>query len=229
MDNGPDYRGADRPVLTSVRRHYDQFAAALRQLEADVTPMLYEAKRDKQPQHNPGPDRGDSGRWIQRTRAGHAADADASVPGSVRKCGLHRSWRSRLSAAQGPEEVQELEQRINDDLSEYCQFAEDLGLHAACRSAIGPDVVLEATEICMQLSHEYPHIVFFAGKLIFSDEAEGYLGRFLHSHTALEVQRLLQVAGLSLVILPVRVTRPSEEGEDSTERASLGAANPALP
>ena len=48
--------------------------------------------------------------------------------------------------------------------------------------------------------------MFFAGKLIFEAELEGFISRFLHNHTALELQNWLQVHGLSLVILPVRVS-----------------------
>jgi hypothetical protein len=47
--------------------------------------------------------------------------------------------------------------------------------------------------------------VFFAGKLIFSDEIEGFIGRFLHNHTSVEIQNWLQLYGYSLVILPIRV------------------------
>jgi hypothetical protein len=33
----------------------------------------------------------------------------------------------------------------------------------------------------------------------------GFLARFLHNHTALELQNWLQIYGYSLVILPIRV------------------------
>jgi hypothetical protein len=35
---------------------------------------------------------------------------------------------------------------------------------------------------------------------------DGFVGRFLHNHTAFEMLRWLQVRGLSLLILPVRVS-----------------------
>jgi len=47
--------------------------------------------------------------------------------------------------------------------------------------------------------------VFFAGKPVFTDEVEGFVGRFLHNHTSLELQNWLQLYGYSLVILPIRV------------------------
>jgi hypothetical protein len=50
--------------------------------------------------------------------------------------------------------------------------------------------------------------VFFAGKLIFEAELEGFISRFLHNHTAMELQNWLQLHGLNLMILPVRVLPP---------------------
>jgi hypothetical protein len=65
--------------------------------------------------------------------------------------------------------------------------------------------------------------VFFAGKLIFTDELDGFVSRFLHNHTALELQNWLQVHGLSLVILPVRV------GQAQARAASIKAASAPAP
>jgi hypothetical protein len=106
----------------------------------------------------------------------------------------------------GPEEVAQLEQQVADDLIEYCRLAEDLGFHAETRTALGADVATELRRICLEVFREFPRSVFFAGQLVFSDEADGFLGRFLHNHTALELLRWLQLRGLSLVILPVRVS-----------------------
>jgi hypothetical protein len=105
----------------------------------------------------------------------------------------------------GPEEVQELEKRMAEDLNEYCQFAVDLGIHPELRAGLAPDVVVELRRLCLEVAHEFPHVVFFAGKLIFSSEVEGFIGRFLHNHTSVEIQNWLQLYGYSLVILPIRV------------------------
>jgi hypothetical protein len=106
----------------------------------------------------------------------------------------------------GPEEMQALEQSVADDLLEYCRLASDLGFHSELRTAIGPDVALELRRLSLEVAHEFPHSVFFAGKLIFTDELDGFVSRFLHNHTAMELQNWLQLHGLSLVILPVRVS-----------------------
>ncbi len=207
--------GALIGICHLVRRHYDEFAAALRQLEADVTPLLYEAKREKPPQHNPNAPTavilvdGFNGLGLATLLT-----LIRLFPDEFENVVFIGVGEVDSALLKGPKEVKELEERIADDLKEYCQFATDIGLHAEFRAGLGPDVVLEVVELCRQVAHEYPHVVYFAGKLIFSDEAEGYLGRFLHMHTALEVQRYLQVEGLSLVILPVRVTPPAVENAE---------------
>jgi hypothetical protein len=122
----------------------------------------------------------------------------------------------------GPEEVKELEQSVADDLLEYCRLAADLGFHSELRSTIGPDVVLELRRLALEVAQEFPHCVFFAGKLVFTGEVDGFVSRFLHNHTALDLQNWLQLHGYSLVILPVRV---------STSRPGLWASErePAAP
>src|SRR5579885_1759968 len=208
-------------VCFLVRRHYDRFAAALRQLEADVTPLLYEAKPEKPPQHNPAsPTAGILVEGFNGLGLATMFTLTRLFPDEFENVVFIGVGQVDSALLKGPEEVKELEERIGDDLKEYCQFAGDLGLHAEFRNGIGPDVVLEIVQICRDVAHQYPHVVFFAGKLIFSDEAEGYLGRFLHMHTALEVQRYLQIEGLSLVILPVRVAPPEPQNAAPARAAS---------
>ncbi|HZO83488.1 MAG TPA: hypothetical protein VFB33_17480, partial [Candidatus Binataceae bacterium] len=68
------------------------------------------------------------------------------------------------------------------------------------------------------VAREFPHAVFFAGKLIFEAELEGFISRFLHNHTAMELQNWLQLHGLSLVILPVRVLPPPAIAANEPQR-----------
>ena len=96
--------------------------------------------------------------------------------------------------------------QVADDLMEYCRLAADLGFHAELRTSIGTDVVLELRRLCFEVSREFTHSVFFAGQLVFGDEFNVFVIRFLHNHTALELLQWLQFYGLSLVILPVRVS-----------------------
>ena len=53
------------------------------------------------------------------------------------------------------------------------------------------------------------------------DDLNGFMSRFLHNHTALDLLQSLQMHGLSLVILPVRVapTRTAEAVPDAAPEA----------
>jgi len=115
------------------------------------------------------------------------------------------------SLLKGQEEVNQLEQQIADDMLEYCQLATDLGFHAEVKTGLGADVVMELRRLCLEVANLFPHAVFFAGQLVFNEEVDGFFSRFLHNHTALDLLRWLQLQGLSLVILPVRVAPASSQ------------------
>ncbi len=190
-----------------VRSHYQRVSRAIEQLEADILPKLYAARKQEAPAYDPAAPTaailvsGFNGLGLATLLA-----VTQLFPDEFRNVVFIGVGEVDSGLLKGPKEVQDLEQRMLDDLNEYCQFASDLGLHPELRAGLGPDVVLELRELCLQVAHEFPHVVFFAGKLIFSDEVEGFIGRFLHNHTAMEVQNWLQLYGLSLVILPVRVS-----------------------
>ncbi len=212
--------GALIGVCYLVRQHYERFSAALRQLEADVVPLLYEARREIPAPYNPGaPTAAILVDGFNGLGLATLLTLTRLFPDEFKNVVFIGVGEVDSALLKGPKEVQELEERITGDLKEYCQLATDLGLHTEFRSGLGPDVVLEAVQICRDIAHDHPHVVYFAGKLIFSDEAEGFLGRFLHMHTALEVQRYLQVEGLSLVILPVRVLPPVAEKAEKPQVA----------
>src|SRR6185312_6951566 len=176
-------------VCYTVRMHYDRVRRGIAQLEADILPEIFAA--DEKP----------------------AVERDPEAPtavilvsgfnglGLATLTTIQRLFRNQfrnvvfvsvaeVDSAQlkGPEEVRHLEQQVADDLVEYCRFAADLGFHPELRAGIGPDVALELHRLCIGVSHDFSHAVFFAGKLVFADELDGYISRFLHNHTALEIQ-----------------------------------------
>jgi amino acid transporter len=209
-------------VCYMVRGHYQRVGRAIEQLEADILPKLYAARKQEPPAYDAAAPTaailvsGFNGLGLATLLA-----VTQLFPDEFRNVVFIGVGEVDSALLKGPDEVHALEQRMIDDLNEYCQFASDLGLHPELRAGLGPDVVLELRELCLQVAHEFPHVVFFAGKLIFSDEVEGFIGRFLHNHTAMEVQNWLQLYGLSLVILPVRVTA------GGTLEPTAGAVRPA--
>jgi hypothetical protein len=120
------------------------------------------------------------------------------------------------------EDIEAFEQKSADDVRRYYDYAAQLGLHAETRTGIGPEPVIELQRICLEIADTFPRVVFFAGKLVWDTAVEGFLSRFLHNHTALEMQAWLQLYGYSLVILPIRVgppLRPAPHDEESSSDA----------
>jgi hypothetical protein len=189
-----------------VRHHYRYVAHVIEQLEADILPELFAAKESPPETYDPTAPtavllvNGFNGLGLATLLTLRRLFRDQYR--NVIFVGVGEVESSRMK---GPEEVKQLEQQVADDLSEYCRLATDVGLHSELRVTIGPDVIVELRRLCLDVAHEFPQAVFFAGTLIFEAEGEGFISRFLHNHTALELQKFLQVHGLSLVILPVRV------------------------
>jgi hypothetical protein len=201
--------GALISICYAVHRHYARVQRAIDQLEVEILPQLYQVEKKQPAPYDP------------------AAPTAAILVSGFNGLGLsalltitrlfHDQFRNVVFVSvgevdsallKGPEEVKALEERINEDLQEYCRFAGDLGLHPELRSAIGPDVVLELRRVCLEIAHEFTQVVYFAGKLVFTDELDRFGERFLNNHTSLDIQSWLQLYGLSLVIVPIRIGGP---------------------
>jgi amino acid transporter len=193
-------------VCYLVHHHYDRVKRAIEQLEVEVLPQLFNA-----PTKEPAP-RDPAAPTAVLMVSGFNGLGLATLTSVARL--FANQFRNVVFVCvgevdsalfRGPEELRQLEARIADDLLEYCQFAADLGFHAELRAAIGTDVVMELGRLCFEVAREFRHSVFFAGQLVFGDDLNGFMSRFLHNHTALDLLQSLQMHGLSLVILPVRV------------------------
>jgi hypothetical protein len=68
---------------------------------------------------------------------------------------------------------------------------------------IGTDTVDAAEKLCMEITKEFPRVTFFGGKIIF--QREHWYHRLLHNETAFAIQKRLQWAGKTMVILPAKV------------------------
>ena len=71
-------------------------------------------------------------------------------------------------------------------------------------------MVVELYRLCLEVASQFANSVFFAGQLVFHEELDNFFSRFLHNHTAFELLKSLQLRGLSLLILPIRVKTQSE-------------------
>jgi len=208
-----------------VRRHYQYVTKAIEQLEADILPQLYSAKESQPETFDPkAPTAVLLVSGFNGLGLATLTTLERLFGGQFKNVVFISVGEVDSGLLKGPEEVRQLEQQVADDLNEYCQLAGDMGFHPELRISIGPDVVAELKRLCLAVAKEFPHAVFFAGKLIFTDELEGFISRFLHNHTALELQTWLQVQGLSLVILPVRVSSVASQARKG--QGTAGGASP---
>ncbi len=198
--------GALITICWAVRRHYRLVTAAVEQIEAAILPKLYEAEKREAPALEPdAPTAAILVSGFNGLGLATLMSVTELFPAEFHNVVFIGVGEVDSALLKGAEDIHELENRLAADLQEYCQLAGDMGMHPELRLGLSPDVVAELRRLCLEVAHEFPHVVFFAGKLIFSNEVEGFIGRFLHNHTALELQGWLQLYGLSLVILPVRV------------------------
>ena len=107
-------------------------------------------------------------------------------------------------AFKGESAIELLRAQTEETLKKYVELARGMGIPATGQMAIGTDAVHEAQRICLDLARELPRTTFFAGKVIF--QRERWYQRLLHNETAFAIQKRLQWAGQTMVIIPARVT-----------------------
>jgi amino acid transporter len=99
--------------------------------------------------------------------------------------------------------TEQLKESVQAQLDRYVAFARGQGIPATSRLAIGTDAVAEAERLCLEVEREFPKITFFAGKIIF--EREHWYQALLHNETAYALQKRLQWAGRTVVVVPAKV------------------------
>src|SRR6185295_6726820 len=104
----------------------------------------------------------------------------------------------------GENGVQVLTEKVEGDLKRYADLATRLGWPERYEMSLGTEAVAEAERLCVEIASRYTRSVFFAGKLIFRKER--WYQRLLHNETAFAVQRRLQMDGIPMTVLPVRLS-----------------------
>jgi amino acid transporter len=99
--------------------------------------------------------------------------------------------------------LDQLQNRTQEGLTKYVNLIQGQGISAAYRMAIGTDVVAELERLCLDVAKDFTQITFFAGQLVF--QRERWYQRILHNETAFALQKRLQLAEQTLVIIPARV------------------------
>jgi len=201
-----------------VKGHYDRVEKAIAELEREIGPKTHPV------QPVPAPPRDANAPTAVLLVKGFDGLGLATViaiqqlfPNEFRNIVFVSIGEVDSSMLKSHEEIEAFEKKIADEVRMYYDYAAQLGMHPETRTGIGPDPVYELQRICLEIAATFPRVVFFAGKLVWDTAVEGFLSRFLHNHTALELQSWLQLYGYSLVILPIRIgppLRPPPRDED---------------
>jgi len=210
-----------------VKQHYQKVEKAIGELESLVGPRTHPAQPASAPPRDPNAPtavllvKGFDGLGLATL-----ITIQQLFPNEFRNIVFVCIGEVDSSMMKSHEDIEAFEKEIADDVRKYYDYAAQLGLHPETRTGIGPDAMHELQSICLEVVETFPKVVFFAGKLIWETAVEGFLSRFLHSHTALELQGWLQLYGYSLVILPIRVGPPLRPPPRDDEEASVEAASP---
>jgi hypothetical protein len=100
--------------------------------------------------------------------------------------------------------VEALQKNVEENLKKYVDFSRGQGFPATYRMAIGTDAVAEGEKLCLSVAKEFPQTTFFAGKILF--QKERWFQNLLHNETAMAIQKRLQWAGKTVVVVPARVS-----------------------
>jgi amino acid transporter len=103
----------------------------------------------------------------------------------------------------GETAIDALRAQTEESLARYREVAARLGIPSTSRYAIGTDALDEAEKLCLAVKAEFPHVTFFAGKIIFTRQR--WYDRILHNETALSLQKRLQLHEEPMVIVPAVV------------------------
>lgn len=104
----------------------------------------------------------------------------------------------------GREEIQNLNTKIEQDLTRYVRYMQGQGYYADSKLFTGLEVVETMEQEGAKILEKYPNAVFFGGQLVFSHET--LVHRWLHNYTVFALQRVFYKQGIPFVILPIRVS-----------------------
>jgi amino acid transporter len=104
----------------------------------------------------------------------------------------------------GAMEVQNLRKHANAEVNHYVSYVSKRGFYSEAHISLGTDIVDEAEKLCNEVAEQFPQSQFFAGQLVFGDENR--IGRWLHNHTVLELQRRLYLNNRVMLVLPIKVS-----------------------
>jgi hypothetical protein len=125
-----------------------------------------------------------------------------SFPGMFRNFIFLSAGVMDTSRFKGAEEVVNLRKDLEEQMSNYVEFAKGHGYYAEARVEVGTDVIKVIDYLARDVAKDFTNIMFFAGQLVFKEERLS--DRILHNQTAFLAQKRLVFDGLPMIVLPIR-------------------------
>jgi len=91
----------------------------------------------------------------------------------------------------------------NVALRYFENFCDSNGLAAKSYLSFGTDPIDGFIELAARVREDFPNSIYFTSQLVF--ERDNFLVRLLHNQAALVMQQRLHLAGMQMVILPMKV------------------------
>ena len=195
--------GALVGVCLAVRHHYDFTKTQLRQIDAQFENIPF-------------------GSVSEPPKLDYEASTAVFMVGSSRGGGLHALlWVQRMFPGHfrnfvfinsravdahsygGAQDMEAVKVEANVSLKYFENFCHSNGLASKSYLSFGTDPIDGFVDLCERVREDFPNSIFFTSKLVF--EHDNFLVRLLHNQAALVLQQRLHVAGMQLVILPMKV------------------------
>ena len=188
-------------VGLAIRSHYSGVARRLNRVEAQYEPPAgHVALKPKL-----APERPTAAFIIGHNRCGliHASRTVLETwPGFYRNFLVVSAQPVDVRSYGGDRALEALKADRLKDMEFYMDLAKSNGMASKYYLGFGVDGVEEMVKLCRKVREEFPHVVFFASKLIF--EHETWITRLLHNEIVYAMQRRLQLEGMHMVILPMK-------------------------
>jgi hypothetical protein len=185
----------------AIRRHYDTITTGVERADQlYVPPTGHFSLRPRL-----DPKRATAAFIIGRSRSGliHASRTVLKTwPGFYKNFLVVSAQPVDVRSYGGDRTCEALRQERLKDMEFYMELARQHGMASKYYLGFGVDGVEEMVKLCREAHAEFPHVVFFASKLVFENET--WITRLLHNQIVYAIQRRLQLEGMQMVILPMQ-------------------------
>jgi len=103
----------------------------------------------------------------------------------------------------GAQDMEAMKVEANVALRYFENFCHSNGLAAKSYLSFGTDPIDGFIELAARVREDFPNSIYFTSQLVF--ERDNFLVRLLHNQAALVMQQRLHLAGMQMVILPMKV------------------------